>query len=150
MSEPSVLGLNAVAGPAVERQVAADLARRGLLVAPVLIGLGAAIWGVHGALSVAYGVALVLANFALAAFLMSWGARISLTMLAVAALGGYVVRLGLITVAVLVVIHQSWVSVVPLALTIGFTHLGLLWWETRYISATLAFPGLKPGLPKGV
>ena len=138
------------AGPDVERQVAADLARRGLLVAPVLIAVGAAIWGVHGALSTAYGIGLVLANFAVAALLMSWAARISLTALAVAALGGYVLRLALLTVAVLVVIHQSWVAPVPLALTIGITHLGLLWWETRYVSATLAFPGLKPRIQKGV
>jgi hypothetical protein len=33
---------------------------------------------------------------------------------------------------------------VPLALTILVTHLGLLAWETRYVSATLAYPGLKP------
>ena len=24
------------------------------------------------------------------------------------------------------------------------THLGLLLWETKYVSASLAFPGLKP------
>ena len=24
------------------------------------------------------------------------------------------------------------------------THLGLLFWETRYVSVTLAYPGLKP------
>jgi hypothetical protein len=136
--------LSRLEGPAVERQVAADLARRGVLVAPVLVTIGGLIWGVRGALSTGYGIALVLANFALAALLMSWAARISLTALAVAALGGYVVRLALVSVAVLAVIHASWVSTVPLALTIGVTHLGLLWWETRYVSATLAFPGLKP------
>jgi hypothetical protein len=136
--------------PPVERQVAADLVRRGLLVSPVLIAVGAAGWGWHGALSTAYGLALVLANFALAAMLLSWAARISLTALAVAALGGYVLRLALVSVAVLAVIHQAWVSVIPLALTIAVTHLGLLWWETRYVSATLAFPGIKPRTPKGV
>ena len=26
----------------------------------------------------------------------------------------------------------------------SITHLGLLFWEMRYISASLAFPGLKP------
>ncbi len=61
-----------------------------------------------------------------------------------AVLGGYLLRLGLVTVAVLAIIHQSWVAVVPLALTLMFTHLGLLIWETRYVSATLAYPGLKP------
>jgi hypothetical protein len=49
-----------------------------------------------------------------------------------------------VTIAVLAVIHQSWVAVVPLAFTIMITHLGLLFWETRYVSATLAYPGLKP------
>jgi len=38
---------------------------------------------------------------------------------------------------------------VPLALTIGVTHLGLLIWETRYVSASLAYPGLKPRIEKG-
>ena len=31
-----------------------------------------------------------------------------------------------------------------LGLTIIVTHLGLLFWELRYVSASLAFPGLKP------
>jgi hypothetical protein len=141
--------LRRVDGPAVERQVTADLIRRGVLVSPVLLGVAGAIWGLHGALSAAYALGLVLANFALAAALLSWGARVSLVALGIAALGGYVVRLALVTVAVLAVIHQSWVSVVPLALTIGVTHLGLLAWETRYVSASLAFPGLKPRTPKG-
>ena len=30
------------------------------------------------------------------------------------------------------------------------THLGLLFWETRYVSASLAFPGLKPTTAKEV
>jgi hypothetical protein len=89
-------------------------------------------------------VALVLANFALSATLLAWSARVSLAVLMAAALGGYLLRLGLITAAVLAVIHQSWVVVIPLAFTLVITHLGLLVWETRYISATLAYPALKP------
>jgi hypothetical protein len=141
--------LQGLDGPAVERQVAADIVRRGLMVTPVLLAVTGAIWGVHGAVSAAYAMVLVLANFTLAALLMSWAARVSLVALAVAALGGYILRLALLTVAVYAVSNQSWVSWVPLALTIGITHLGLLAWETRYISATLAFPGLKPHTPKG-
>jgi hypothetical protein len=131
-------------GPAVEQEVAWDLIRRAALVAPVLLlaaGLG---WGVHGALSAGYAIALVMANFALSASLLAWAARISLPALMAAALGGYVVRLGLITVAVLAVIHQPWMEVIPLAFTLVVTHLGLLVWETRYVSATLAYPALKP------
>ena len=38
---------------------------------------------------------------------------------------------------------------VPLGLTIVLTHLGLLTWETRHISNSLAFPGLKPVAHRG-
>lgn len=131
-------------GPPVERQVAADLARRGLIVAPVLLlaaGLG---WGIHGALSAGYALVLVLLNFALSAALLAWAARTSLGLLMGVALFGYVARLGLIMVAVLAISGQAWFSPIPLCATLLVTHFGLLIWETRYVSATLAFPGLKP------
>jgi hypothetical protein len=48
--------------------------------------------------------------------------------------------LGVITVAGIL----SWVSKVPLGITIVLTHLGLLAWETRHVSISLAYPGLKP------
>ena len=138
-----------VDGPAVERELVADMVRRGLLVAPVLVVVSTAIWGLHGGLSAGYAIALVLANFVIAGALVSWAARISLVLMAVAALGGYLVRLALLTVAVYAVKDQPWVSMVPLALTLMVTHLGLLWWETRYVSANLAYPGLRPRTQKG-
>ena len=138
-----------VDGPPVERQLVADMVRRGLLVAPALILVAGAIWGVRGGLSAAYAIGLVLANFALAAVALSWAARISLVAMAVAALGGYLVRLALLTLAVFAVKDQGWVSMVPLALTLMVTHLGLLWWETRYVSASLAYPGLRPPVLRG-
>jgi len=141
--------LQPVDGPPVERQLAFDMSRRGLFVAPVLIGVATAIWGVHGGLSAAYAIALALANLIFAAVLVSWAAKISLVALAAATLGGYLLRLGLLTVAVLLVRNQGWVSWIPLALTLLVTHLGLLLWETRYVSANLAYPGLKPRTPKG-
>ncbi len=131
-------------GPAVEQQVAWDMIRRAVPVAPVLMLIAGLIWGIDGALSSGYAIVLVLANLALSAAILTFAARISLAVMMSAVLGGYLLRLVLITAAVLAVIHQSWVVVVPLALTIGFTHLGLLIWETRYVSATLAYPGLKP------
>jgi hypothetical protein len=133
-----------VAGPAVEQQVAHDMVRRSLPAIPVLVALGALGWGINGALSTAFAVGLVLANFALAAAMLSWAARISLSMLMIAALAGFLVRLGLITIVVLLVKDLAWVELIPLGLAIIVTHLGLLLWETRYVSASLAFPGLKP------
>jgi hypothetical protein len=141
--------LNPVQSPPVERELAFDMSRRGLIVAPVLIGLASAIWGLHGGLSAAFAIALALGNLLLSAAILTWAARISLVAMAAAALGGYVVRLALLTTAVLLVRHQAWVSWIPLALTIMVTHLGLLLWETRYVSATLAYPGLRPRSPKG-
>jgi hypothetical protein len=57
---------------------------------------------------------------------------------------GYLARLALIGAAVILVRDASWVSLVPLGLTLIVTHLGLLFWELRYVSINLAFPGLKP------
>ncbi len=127
-----------------ELDIARDLVRRGLPSAPIIIAVSALIWGMDGALSSAYGVALVLVNFVIAAVLLAWAARVSLTMLMVASLGGFALRMGLIVVAVLLVKDAGWISLPALCLTILITHLGLLLWETRYVSASLAFPALKP------
>ncbi|HUW04303.1 MAG TPA: ATP synthase subunit I [Acidimicrobiales bacterium] len=131
-------------GPAPEREVVADLLRRAVYVGPVFIALGAIGWGTAGALSAAFAITLVVANFALAAALMGWAARISFGMLAGVALFGYLIRIGLVFAAVWLVKDASWVERVPLGLTLVITHLGLLFWEVRYVSASLAFPGLTP------
>jgi len=128
----------------VERIVVADMARRSLPVAPVLLLVAGIFWGFHGVVSSAYGFTLALANLALSAALLGWAARRSQTVLMAAALGGYLVRLALLTVAVAGVRHSGWVEMVPLGVTILVTHLGLLWWETRHLSISLAFPALKP------
>ena len=131
-------------GPAVEQQVANDLIVRGLKVTPLLIGACALGWGISGGLSSAYAVAIVLFNFALSAALLAWTARISLALMMGAALFGYLLRLVIVAAAVLLVKDLSWVSLWPLGLSLIVTHLGLLLWETKYVSASLAFPGLKP------
>ena len=131
-------------GPAPVMEIAKDLVRRGLLVAPVAIVIGATIWGTSRAASVAYGLAIVLANFLLAAALLSWAGRISFAAMGGAAMFGFLLRLGLIFLAVLVIKDQDWVEMLPLGLTLITMHLVLLFWEMRYVSATLAHPGLKP------
>ncbi len=136
--------LAGVDAPPVERQIVFDMIRRALPVAPVLMILAAVGWGTAGALSAGYAIGLVLLNFLLAAAIVAWAARTSLALLMAAALGGYLLRLALITAAVLAISGQSWFSPIPLGFTIIFTHLGLLLWELRFISASLAYPGLKP------
>lgn len=130
--------------PQVEWEMATDMVRRGLPVAPVLILTGALGWGVHGALSTSFGLMLVLGNLLVSAALMAWAGKRSLGLLAGVAVGGYVVRMGVIALAVWAVKGMAWVELLPLGLTIVLTQLGLLWWETRQVSLTLAYPGLKP------
>jgi hypothetical protein len=131
-------------GPAVEAQIAGDMAKRMLPVLPVLVLVAGLIWGPDGAASGAFAVALVLGNLALSAALLGWAARISLPLLMAAALGGFAIRLFLITAIFLLVKDQSWVDVPALGFSLIVTHLGLLIWETRHVSASLAYPGLKP------
>jgi hypothetical protein len=140
--------LTADHGPAVEPQVAIDMARRVLPAVPVLVLVSGLIWGLDGAASAAFAVVLVLANLAASAYLLATAARISLPLLMVAALGGFVVRLTVLTAVVLLVKDQPWVDLVALSLVLVVTHLGLLIWETRHISASLAFPALKPASAK--
>ena len=135
-------------GEAPEAEIARDLVRRGLPVAPVLVGVMALIWGAAGASSSAFAVALVLVNFLVAAAMLTWAARISLAFVMGAALFGYLLRLAFIFAAVMVVKDAGWVLLWPLGLSLIITHLGLLFWETRYVSASLAFPGLRPQTDK--
>jgi hypothetical protein len=130
--------------PTPERTVARDIVRHGLVLAPLLILVCGALAGIDGAISSAYAVAIVLVNFLLAAFLITWSARISLSLLMASVLGGYLARLGLIFLAVYLVRNASWFEKVPLGFTLIVTHLVLLVWELRFVSASLAFPGLKP------
>lgn len=131
-------------GPAPEVAVSSDMIKRGLLVAPVIIGTCAVIWGANGAWSAAFAIVIVLANFALSAALIAAAARISLGLMMGATLFGYLIRLGLIFLAVWLVKDASWILFPALGSTIIITHLGLLFWEMKYVALSLAHPGLKP------
>lgn len=137
--------LTRLEGPAVEAEIARDVVRRAVWVAPALVASFGLIWGLDGAASTAYAMAIVVVNLAASAALLATTARISLSLMMAAALFGYLIRLGLIFLAVLVVRDAGWVDLVPLGITLVVTHLGLLFWELRYVSASLAFPGLAPG-----
>jgi hypothetical protein len=131
-------------GPAPEVDVSKDIGRRGLIAAPVIIAVCGVIWGGSGAWSAAYGVAIVLANFLLAALIIAATARISLGLLMGGVLFGYLFRLGLIFLAVWLVKDAGWLSRPALGATIIVTHLGLLVWELKYVALSLAYPALKP------
>lgn len=131
-------------GPAPEPEIIRDLVKHGLYAAPVALAIGFVGWQVDGLVSVALALALVLGNFAASAALQAWAARISLGLVMGVALFGFVVRLAIISAVVWFIGDQPWVEAMPLGLTLIIGHLGLLIWETKFVSASLAFPGLKP------
>jgi hypothetical protein len=132
------------AAAAYESQVATDLARRAAIAAPVVVvALGLA-RGVDGALSATVGLALVALNFLLAARLVGWAAGKSIAAVYGTVMGGYVVRLGALLGIVIGLERVSWIDVPVLVITIAVAHLALLVWEMRYVSLSLAAPGLKP------
>jgi hypothetical protein len=129
---------------APELGIARDMARKSVVVAAVLVGLSAIVWGLDGALSSLYSTVLVVLNFLAAAALIGWAAKKGPNFIMAAVMGGYVVRLGVLTVAIVLVKDASWVERAPLFTTLLVTHLGLLIWEARSVSLSLAYPGLKP------
>ncbi len=132
----------------LERQLAFDMLRRGVWLAPVVLLLASLVWGSDGATSALLAIALVSVNLVLAALALSWAAKVSLTAIMAVSLGGFAVRMGLVTAVLFAVRDAGWVDLTALGVTVLVTHLGLLVWELRYVSASLAFPGLKPTTDK--
>ena len=128
----------------IESRIARDLARHALIIAPVLV-IGIGLWrGVEGAGAVALALAIVCANFAVSAAILGWAARTSPNLLMGVALMGFITRLILITAIGVGVKGLDIVDWPVFCITLITAHLGLLFWETRSISLSLASPGLKP------
>ena len=130
--------------PAVERDIALDIVKHGLIVAPIVVLIAGLTNQWDGAASAAIALGIVFVNFLLAALIVGRAAKISPAAVGGAALGGYIVRLALILVALVLLRHVAWIVLPWLGFTIVGAHLGLLFWETRYISLQLAAPGLRP------
>lgn len=132
----------------IESRIARDLARHALIAAPVAV-LAVGLWrGVDASLGVALALAVVVANFLVSAAILNWGARISPNTLMGVALGGFIVRIAAVFGVAVVVRDLDIVDFPVFVVTVLVAHLGLLFWETRSISLSLASPGLKPRAQK--
>ena len=133
------------ASEAPERAVARDMVRRSVFfAAPLLVG-GALGWGWPGVFSVGLALVLVLANFALGAAAIGWGAPAGAS-----GADGPPRWVVMWSVSVsspplcCTIRHHDWFELLPFAVSLIATHLGLLIVEARHVSASLAFPGLRP------
>jgi hypothetical protein len=140
--------VNAPSIPAVDRiesRIALDLSRRALLVAPVaMVGVG--LWrGLDAAGAVALALALVVVNLLIAAASLGWAARTNPNVLMGVALFGFLGRLAVLTAIGAGIKALGIVDWPVFCITLVVGYLGLLFWELRSVSLSLASPGLKPG-----
>jgi hypothetical protein len=113
----------------VERVIADHTARRAVVVGPILVAVFWALRGPDGAIASAIGVAIVVGNFLLAGRIMSVAARISLSLYHAAALIGFLIRLGLIAVTMLVVAALVDADRLAMGISVVAAYLALLSWE---------------------
>ena len=128
----------------VELSIAGDLARKALYIAPAA-AVGVGVWrGWDAAWAVLAALAIVCVNFAGSAALMRWGARRAPELLMGVVLGSFIGRLAVVTAVGVGVKELDVVDWPVFCIALVVAHLGLLAWETRAVSLTLAYPGLKP------
>ena len=141
-----------LAAPPVGCRDRVDIAKKVVFVAPAVVIVGAVVT------REGFGAARLAAPRRLPSSPSTWwcrgatansGGLASLNLLMTSALSGFLLRMGLLVAVISAVRHQSWVDLPVLAITLLVTQLGLLFWETKYVSATLAYPGLKPTPQKG-
>ena len=128
--------------PAVEREVALDLAKRAAMVAPAVLVVAFLVGGTDALAGAAIALVLVALNFIAGAFSLQWAGRRGPKALAVVAVGGFLARMAVVLGVILLV--QNTVDKYWLLGVLVVTHLGLLIWESRHLSISLAAPGLKP------
>jgi hypothetical protein len=128
----------------VESRIARDLVKHALYLAPIAI-LAVGIWrGVDAGAAVALALALVIANFLASAAFLGMAARRSPELLMGAALLSFLVRFLVLTGIGVFVKGLDIVDWPVFCITLVVSYLGLLFWEMRSISTSLASPGLKP------
>jgi hypothetical protein len=111
---------------AVEAKLARNTVARAVYVGPLLIALFWITRGWTGAWSSAVGVAVVIANFLAAGAILSISARISLAAYHAAALLGFFLRLGLLTLTMLVIASLMPIDRLAFGITAVVAYLVLI------------------------
>ena len=125
------VGFEPAPGPLdIEAKIGIATARRVIWVAPPLLVVFALFRGGLGATSAAIGVAIVVANFVLAGFMLSKAAAVSLKLYHAAALVGFFLRLTLIMLVMLAIAQVIDVDRLAMGISAVVSYLVLLSWET--------------------
>lgn len=105
----------------------------GLLALPVAALAGTAFRGADGAISAAIAVTVVIANFAAHGLSLAWAAGISLGTVHGVALGGFVVRMGVIVALLFLLDGASFFSTEVFGITAVIATLLLLGYEAQLV-----------------
>ena len=114
----------------VEMKIARHTVRRAVYVGPLMIAIFWLLRGWAGAWSAAIGVVVVVLNFLLAGAVLSISARISLGAYHAAALIGFFLRLGLLTLTMLLIANYAPIDRLAFGITAVVTYLVLIAAET--------------------
>ena len=118
----------------VEAIISRHMVKRAIWVAPVLILIFGITGGIGAAVAAAIGVAIVVANFLIGGWLMSTAAGVSLTLYHAAALFGFFIRLGLITLTMLLIASVTDIDRTAMGVSAVVSYLVLLSLEAYAIS----------------
>jgi hypothetical protein len=118
----------------VEATLARHLVRRAVVVGPLVVAGAWALRGVDGAVAAAIGVTVVVGNFLVSGLVLSAAARISLTLYHAAALVGFLLRLVLITVVMLVVARLFDIDRIAFGVATVVSYLVLLTLEAAAVA----------------
>ena len=119
---------------AIESRLAWNTVSRAVYVGPALIAIFWLTNGLTGAWSSALGVAIVVGNFLLAGAILSISARISLAAYHAAALLGFFLRLGLLTLTMLVIANLVPIDRLAFGITAVVAYLVLIGAEAVAVS----------------
>lgn len=110
----------------VEAIMSRNMVKRAVWVAPVLMIVFGVASGVSGAVAAGVGVAIVVVNFLIGGWIMSTAAAVSLTLYHAAALFGFFIRLGLITMAMLLIASVTDIDRTAMGVSAVVSYLTLL------------------------
>jgi len=126
-----------VTGPEPEREMIRRVSLFAVPAAFVAYAVGASFGGGSAGWSAVIAIVLVYLNFVANALSISWAASISPTLVSIVALGGYVVRLIIYTVALVLLNQLAWFSPVAFALALVPAIIALLIYETKALSGRM-------------
>ncbi len=126
-----------MAAPEPERELIRRVSPVALPAALLAFVVASLIGGRDAGWSAAIAIALVYLNFVANALSIAWAATISPTLVSIVALGGYVVRLMIYTLTLVLLNQLLWFSPVAFALALVPAIVALLIYETKALSGRM-------------